>query len=171
MRDELGIGLTPDLKAGVADLAPELGVVLDDPIMDDGDIAREMRMRVRFGRPPMGRPPCMPDAYTTIERLLRDQLLEVSQLTDSAPDRDALFGEHGEPRRIIASIFEAPQPVQKDWADRSAANITDDTAHAGLTHVVRMRSIAFSSGQLLQERALRVDDRYGAITPKALGKE
>ena len=50
----LGVGVAGELDAGVLELLAQRRVVLDDAVVDDGDLARgvAMRMGIAVGRPP-----------------------------------------------------------------------------------------------------------------------
>ena len=56
---DLGVGVAGELDAGGLQLGAQRGEVLDDPVVDDGDLARGVAVRVgvAVGRPAVGGPP------------------------------------------------------------------------------------------------------------------
>jgi hypothetical protein len=56
---DLAVGFAGELHARSFQLGPQRGEVLDDPIMNDRDLAGSvaMRMRIAAGRPAVGGPP------------------------------------------------------------------------------------------------------------------
>ena len=62
MGDDLGVGLGRELGAAALELGAQLGEILDDAVVDDGDAVGRMRMGVGLVRPAMGRPAGVADA-------------------------------------------------------------------------------------------------------------
>src|SRR5262245_45719770 len=70
-REAFGIGLR-DLRQSVCrKLVPELAEVLEDAVVDDGDLAVRalVRVRVLFGGTPVSRPARVADSYARAERV------------------------------------------------------------------------------------------------------
>ncbi len=90
----------------------QLKIVFDNPVVNHDDASRAiaMRMRVLFRRPPMRCPARVPDAERALQRMLAQHLLQVGKLPRSAPHLKLLarWAAHGNPRRIVAPVFEAP---------------------------------------------------------------
>jgi len=63
VRHALGIGVAGELDVALLQLGPELGEILDDPVVDHTDpaVRREMRMGVAVGGAAMRGPPGVPD--------------------------------------------------------------------------------------------------------------
>ena len=58
MRDDLGVGLRCEHNPGSGELVAELGEILDDPVVDDGDgaVLAHMGVRVDVCRTAVSRP-------------------------------------------------------------------------------------------------------------------
>jgi hypothetical protein len=67
VRDDLGVGVRGELHALLRELALELEVVLDDAVVDEGDVPRDVGVRVHLGGAAVRRPAGVADA----ERALR----------------------------------------------------------------------------------------------------
>ena len=134
MRDDLGVGLRgEDVAGGLEALAQRL-VVLDDAVVDDGDLAvGDVRMRVgRRGRA-VRRPARVRDAGVRGERArigLRGEIgdarrahqpLEVRRRGIVADDREA--------GRVVAAVLEPSNAVDQDGNDVPRGRRSDDAAH------------------------------------------
>jgi hypothetical protein len=106
--------------------------ILDDTVMNHYDLARTIAMRVRvlFGRPPVGRPSRMPYAVGAVERFQSNRLFKVTKLSFCPAYRERAFLiNHGYARRIIATVFELPQTIE-DYSDYLLITyVTDYSAH------------------------------------------
>ena len=104
--------------------------VLDDPVVDDGEPARGVRMGVGLGRLAVRRPAGVADADRTQERRRGEPGLEVLELALGAPAfKLAVFkGRH--PGRVVASIFEAFQCVDDRARNRAGPQNAHNSAHA-----------------------------------------
>ena len=115
VRNDLRVGLGGELVALGGQIAPELGVVLDDPVEDDVDLvlAVAVRMRVLLGDPAMRRPPRVAEADGRRRSRNRDgaaragQLplqgrAQVRQIADRAHAVDLAVRDHGDPGGVIA---------------------------------------------------------------------
>ncbi len=107
MRDHLGVGFGREFGALCLQLAPQLGEILDDAVMHDGELVGRVRMRVVLGRPAVRRPAGMADADGAGQRLAREPDLEVFQLAfGAAAGQHAVF-ERRHAGGIVAAVFEA----------------------------------------------------------------
>ncbi|GBC77639.1 hypothetical protein HRbin08_01118 [bacterium HR08] len=86
MRDDLGVGLRPKRMPLRQKPPLQRQIVLQDPVVDDGQTSRAitMRMRVLHGRPPVRGPARVSDPVGPIEGVEADQLLQVPQLARRA---------------------------------------------------------------------------------------
>jgi hypothetical protein len=66
--DHLGVGLAGEAAAASGQGGPQLGVVLDDAVVDDGDAADAVRVGVDLGRAAVGRPARVADAAVAGDR-------------------------------------------------------------------------------------------------------
>ena len=84
--------------------------ILDDPVVDDGNGARAVRVRVQFGGRAMGRPTGVADASFSGKRFVNEEVGQVDEFAyGSAPVEPALV--HGrDPGAVISPIF---QPFQR----------------------------------------------------------
>ena len=71
MRDGFGVGLGREDMALGGQLLAQFAEILDDAVMDDGDLVVGVRMGVVFGRPAMRRPARVAEADMAVERLRR----------------------------------------------------------------------------------------------------
>ena len=130
MRNEFGIGFGTELVIALEQGGAQVEVILDDAVMDDGDGAGLVRMGVALGRTAVRGPSRMADADATRERRLVDELAQVAELADGAPDIHAAGrGQRRDAGRIVAAIFEAAEAAEQDWRRFARADITDYSAH------------------------------------------
>ena len=106
--DDLGVGLGGEVVALVAQLAPQLGVVLDDSVEDDVDrvAAVAVWMSVLLGDPAVGRPARVPKpdrrglrrdgdrAGVAVLRVLLESRPEVGEVADRAHAVDLTVRDH-----------------------------------------------------------------------------
>ena len=112
----------------------QIEVVLDDAVVDDDDLAGAVavRMGVLLGRPAVRRPARVADAVVAGDRIERDDVLEVRQLAGAAAQVDRAVAHHRHARRVVAAIFEPPQPLDQDRDDVLGSDVSDDPAHSCL---------------------------------------
>ena len=113
MRDDFGIGFGRELGALAFQLTPQLGEILDDPVVHDGEPIGRMRMRVVLRRPAVRRPAGVADAYRSRERLACEPLLQILQFAFGAAPRQHAVLERSDARRIIAAVFEALERIDE----------------------------------------------------------
>ena len=79
---DLGVGVAGELDAGGLEFGAQLGVVLDDPVVDDRDLARGVAVRVgvAVGRPAVGGPAGVAEAGAAHEASASDSASAVSRL-------------------------------------------------------------------------------------------
>src|SRR5262249_31149798 len=131
VRDDLGVGPRAEAVAVLGELAPELGVVLDDPVVDDRDPFRavDVGVGVDLGRASVGRPPRVRDPDVAGERALGDRRLEGRDLADRLAQLDPAAVERGDSRGVVAAVFEAPERRDEDGQGHATTGVTDDPAH------------------------------------------
>ena len=154
MGDHFGIGFGDELGALGFEFAPQLLEILDDAVMDHGDLVGRVRVRVALVGRAMGRPARMADADGAGNRLIDQPHFQIGKLALGAPPLDLAVDQCGDARRIVAAIFEPPQPFDEQGGDFVFADDADDAAH-GLAPGLGFRFGRFGGGFL---RALRRRD-------------
>src|SRR6185436_4937560 len=112
---------------------PELAVVLDDPVVHDGDTpgAVEVRMGVCIGGPAVGRPPRVGDAQPPLRGRLDERLFEARDLSDGLTDLDLRAVQRRDPRGVVPAVLE-PAEGGKEHGNRfTASDVSDDSTHDG----------------------------------------
>ena len=128
MRDDLGVGLRGHLAAAALERGAQLQVVLDDAVVDDDHLAGAVRVRVLLRGPAVRRPARVADAGRAAERLLAQERRQVVELADAAAHLDAVVGDGGEPRRVVAPVLELAEPRHQDRARVARPDVADDAA-------------------------------------------
>ena len=108
-------------------------MVLDDPVVHDGDVARDVRMRIALGRRAVRCPARVRNAGLTAQMLggaLRCQLGDAAR-SAQAPELKigARAVHHRDAGRIVAPVLEAAQAVDQQRDDVAARSGADDAAH------------------------------------------
>ena len=135
--NHLGIGVGDELAPLRLQLGPELAVVLDDAVVDHRDAAGGMGVGVGLAGLAMRGPAGVPDARSAADGAPGDQAFELDELALGAAKLDQAVGERRETRRIVAAVFEAPQPVEDVRRRLIRARDTDDSAHSSGTPLLR----------------------------------
>ncbi len=117
------------------EFALQVEIVFDDAVVNHDDAARAipMRMGVFFRRPSVRGPARVANAIGAVERMLRAAPLQGSCSLPGArrtSSVDAGGIAYGDARRVIAAVFQSPQPINDDRNYLFRTNITDDSAHA-----------------------------------------
>ena len=131
MGKHLGIGLGLELVAFRLHLGAEGGVVLDDTVVDEGQLAGavEVGVGVLPGNLPMGGPTGVADAGGAADRVLLNGAAEFVDAADFLTDGNHPLLEGGDPGRVIATVFQAAESLQKDGDGLGTTDISDDSAH------------------------------------------
>jgi len=113
------------------ELELQIQVVFDDSVVDDDDLARAVAVRVSvfLGRAAVSGPAGVSHAVVAGEGRAADDALEIRELAGAASQSDVTVLHHGDAGRVVAAIFEPPQPVNEDRDDVFRADIADDSAH------------------------------------------
>ena len=128
---DFGVGIRLEDMAFVDQLLLERHVVFDDAIVYDDEMimAVAMRMGIPIRWLSVRRPAGMPDADVSGERMRLQCGFQICQTTFFLFDRDRTFVIDGDASRIIATIFEASQPIDQKTGRFAAAHITYNTTH------------------------------------------
>ena len=64
----------------------------------------------------------------------REDFFEVGELAGSAADleKSAVGAADGDAGRVVAAVFEAPEPLNDDRNDLLTADVADDSAHESI---------------------------------------
>ena len=130
--DRLGVGLGGQRVAARLEPVAQLAEVLDDPVVDDRDLAGAVLvgMGVEVVRPAVGRPARVGEADRGVRRPVGDRRLEVGQLAGPLLDEQvARVVDEGDAGRVVAAVLEALEPFDQDRARLPGPGVADDAAH------------------------------------------
>ena len=121
----------------------ERGVVLNDAVMNHGDIVRTGRMRVRviLARFTMGRPTCMANAARAIDIHALNHGLKAGDLANLVLHVEAQRRLHGDACRIVAAVFHALQAANQNVLRLQASGVSNDAAHREIPFLIRNVSL------------------------------
>ena len=91
-----------------------------------------MRVGIFLGHLSMGGPARVADAGCAAYRIPADRLAKVINPADLLSDGDASFLDGGDPGGIVATVFKALQPLQKDGHRLRSTDISYDSTHKEL---------------------------------------
>ena len=121
----------------------QLQVVLDDAVVDHGDLTRDVRMRVLLRDTPVRGPAGVADAEHTLHGRLEQNLLEVLQFPDRAHHLDALAVVHRQPGRVITAVLEPSQSVDQDRRRVLVSDVANDAAHGTFSYLASLGGSGF----------------------------
>ncbi len=130
MSHDLGVGLAGEFRALLFEHQPQFAEILDDAVVNHGDVVGRMRMRVGLIRLAVGGPSRMADAGMTGERFGFQSRFEVFQLAFGATAREAVAFQRGDTSGIVTAIFQPLERIHDLIRDRSASENADNAAHA-----------------------------------------
>ncbi len=135
LRGNLGVGLGEELDAVGLELFAQLVEVLDDAVVNDGELAaiRQVRVRIAVVRGAVRGPAGVADADVAI---CHGGLLEVIeqrlQLAGAlAGVQRTVLVDHGDARRVVAAVFESGQTRQEDLLTGFVTDVSNDSTHRG----------------------------------------
>jgi hypothetical protein len=131
--DHLGVGLRRESLAVGDEAAPQLRVVLDDPVQDDGDlvvVTRGERVGVLLGDAPVGGPARVADAGRGPVGMAVDLALEVLELAYGLDRGQPVAVDQADAGRVIAPVLEALQALQQPLLGVPPAHVSDYSAHS-----------------------------------------
>ena len=135
MHGDLGVGVAVELDACRLEFVAQGRVVLDDAVVDHRDLAGAVPMRVGVAvggtavRGPAG--VAQPGLALQRRRVRAGQrVVEVRQPAGAAVHRHpALAVEHGDARRVVASVLHPAKCLHHDIAGRTLPDVADNAAH------------------------------------------
>ena len=135
MNGDLGVGVAGELDAGGFEFGAQVGVVLDDAVVDDRDLARDVAVRVSVavGRPAMGGPPGVAEAGAAGKACgvgLGQRRFQVGQTSGpSAHGEPADAVEQGHAGGVVTAVLHPAQRVDDDPASVPRPDVADDSTH------------------------------------------
>ena len=135
MREDLGIGLALKVMAAALQLLAQLGEVLDDAVVDDGDatVAAGVGMSVDNGRLAVSGPASMADTAGSVAVDVGKLALQARDLAHAADDvevsRGTLAYLERNARGVIAAILHTLEARDQDVLCNIRAGVADDSAH------------------------------------------
>jgi hypothetical protein len=132
LRHRLGVRLGREFLPLGFQLGAQLGVILDDAVMDDGDARGAVRMRIAFGWCAMCRPPRVADPDAAGQRRALEGRREIAELPLGAAALDMAVHQGRDAGAVVAAIFEPPQRVQQQRSRRTRPDHSHDATHQRL---------------------------------------
>src|SRR6516165_711911 len=138
----------------------QLCVILDDAVVDHGDAAAaiEMRMRVAVARTSVRSPARVPDARGALERALLERFFEIAELADALCADDGACVDERNAGRIVAAILKTVQAVHEHADDVTRSDVTDDAAHG------KSSSPPYERRQTLRRSAVKIARSWATAT-------
>ena len=130
--DDFRIGLGSEAVPKPPQTFLEREIVFDDAIVDDNHSGRVMGVGVGLRGTAVGRPAGVADAKGAAQRTFGKNLLKVDQLPPRTPDFDVAVVEGGDTGRVVAAVFEAPQPFENNGGRLLRSDISNNSAHINL---------------------------------------
>ncbi len=133
---DLGVGVAGELDAVGFQLLAQHGEVLDDPVVDDRDLARGVAVRVgvAVGRPAVGGPAGVAEAGAAREAGgvgFGQRRLQVGQPAGAAAHgQAAVTVEQRDARGVVAAVLHPAQRVDDDAAGVPRSDVADDSTHS-----------------------------------------
>ncbi len=132
----LGVRLGLEHLAFAFELRAQVGVVLDDAVMDHRHPCRPVRVRVAERGGTVRRPARVADAGVAIQRLRARTSARFTSLPGARRRSIRSPSSVAMPGAVVAAIFEPPQRVQNDASRRPVPDHADDAAHVRFPSVV-----------------------------------
>lgn len=130
--DDLGVRLGDQGVAPFGQFGTERGEVLDDAVVDDGDPARVVEVRVGVGvrGAAVGGPAGVADAGRTGRQRVADHLLlQIDQLPGLLRGGQAPVGQYRHARGVVPPVLQPLQPGQDHVERGLRADVSHDSAH------------------------------------------
>jgi hypothetical protein len=132
--------------AGGLHLLAQRPEILDDAVVDERDAADDVRVGVADGRSAVGRPARMGDPDRPGERMGGELGGEIVELALGPAALEPAVDDRADAGRVIAAIFEPPQPLHEPLGDFLASDDADDSAH--VLNCPSIRAFAFAQSLL-----------------------
>src|SRR2546423_459231 len=132
MGQHLSICIGREIPIAVADeLIFERLIILDDAVVNQSQPARrvEVRMRVSVGWFAVRGPARVADTEGPSRRPFRHELAELRNPAGAFARLDFIAVDYRNAGRVVAAIFQAPQPIEKDGRGLGTTDVTDNATH------------------------------------------
>ena len=132
MRQHFGVGAGVEFVAGVEQFLLERVVIFDDAVVDDGDLAGliEVRMGIDVRRRAVRGPARVADAEISRDRFGFQKAGEAFvDFPLFLADEQFVAVQHGHARAVVAAIFQPPQSFEQDGRGRFFTDVSNDAAH------------------------------------------
>ena len=136
VNSDLGVGVAGELDAGGLQFVAQRRVVLDDAVVDDGDLARgvAVRVRVAVGGTSMRGPAGVAEAGAAGQAGgigLGERFLQVGQPAGPPTNRQLAGAvDQRDARRVVAAVLHPAQRVDHDVQGGLVPDVADDSAHS-----------------------------------------
>jgi hypothetical protein len=149
VRQDLGVRLRSDTMAGGGQAIPDGAVILDDPVVHHGQLARAVRMGmgVHVRRLPMRRPAGVRNTDAAVEGGLRQPALQAGDLALGLVDSEGPPVDHRHARRVVAAILQPLQARQEHLARLTCPDVPDYSAHLFPQQAAGSRQLAANPGE------------------------
>jgi hypothetical protein len=116
MREHFGVGLGYELVSALHEMRLECGGVLDDPVMNDGDVvlAVDMGVRIAFGRGSMSCLAGVRYAQIAIDWGRGESRFKARDLSGCLARFHAVAVENRNPGGVIPPVFQPLKSVQEE---------------------------------------------------------
>ena len=133
VRQDLGVGLAAELHALGLELLPQGAHVLDDAVVDHGDPARrvEVRVGVGLGDATVGGPAGVGDADAALGCLV-DGALQLGDAPHALARPDLALLQEGDTRGVIAAVLQPPEALHEPIQSGLLPDVPHDSTHAFL---------------------------------------
>jgi hypothetical protein len=127
----LGISLGKEFVPAAKEFFAKRGVVFDDAIMDNSQLAGliEMGMGIGIAGQSVCGPARVADAEGAMNWKLLDKFSKSGDAADAFANLEAAMVEQAKTGGVIASIFEPAQALNQQWRGIFFADVSDDAAH------------------------------------------
>ena len=127
--EDFGIGLARERVAFADQFGAQRGVVLDDPVVDDGEFPRAVQVRVRvfIRRAAVGGPARVADADVAVQRLRRSPAARPGARVSPRPSNRRVRRHRRSPRFRRESYPRYSKRPQRIHNDRNAVALADIT--------------------------------------------
>ncbi|EXI75846.1 MAG: hypothetical protein AW07_00774 [Candidatus Accumulibacter sp. SK-11] len=133
VRDHFGIGVGSEDVGESPEASTQRLVVLDDPVMDHGQPAGDVRMGVPLARHAVRRPARMSDAGPACGLRLLDLRRQFGNPANRPQTVQTAVVDQGEPGRVVAAVFELAQTFKQDGDDIAVSDRGNDATHGQFT--------------------------------------
>ena len=132
--DDFGVGFGDEFVAQGGEFALEIEIIFNDAVVHDDEAAGAvaMGMGVLFRGTAVGGPAGVADAEGALKGMFAQNLFKVGELAGGAADIQCRAGgaADGDACRVVAAVFETPQPFDDDRNYLLGTDVTNYAAHA-----------------------------------------